>query len=204
MELIDKVEVPGYSGRGLPVKKGSLIRITDVEGCQVGDLFAIAQDDLDEYLDTGRTREICGRLFPEEGQQFVSNIYNPMLTFLTDNSPGIHDTLYPACDPVLYRLQSGDEEHPSCHQNFLNAAESLGIQTDFVPGPVNLFQNTPVIDDGKLSQGPALSKPGDNVELMSEMDLILILTSCSYDIDPEFICGKSTPLLIEVFRRDSD
>jgi uncharacterized protein YcgI (DUF1989 family) len=201
MRLIESVEVPGYSGRGLLVEKGSVVRITDLEGCQVGDLFAIAQEDHAEYLDTGHTREITGRLFPEVGQAFVSSIYRPMLTFLSDNSPGIHDTLYPACDPVFYRIMSDEGDHPNCHQNFLTAAEALGIQTEFVPGPVNLFQNTPVMTGGILASGPALTKPGDHVELRTEMDQFVILTSCSYDVDPEFIGGKSTPLLIEIFSK---
>jgi uncharacterized protein YcgI (DUF1989 family) len=199
METIDRIEVPGYSGRSLRVGEKSIIRITDLEGCQVGDLFAVAETDHTEYLCIGRTREITKRLFPVVGQQFYTNYYRPILTFHSDNSPGIHDALYPACDPALYRYLAGEDDHPSCHQNFLDEIENLGIIMDFVPGPVNLFQNTPVTKGGHLSEGPALTKPGDNVELRAEMDLLLILTSCSYDIDPEFIGGRSTPLLIEVF-----
>jgi uncharacterized protein YcgI (DUF1989 family) len=41
METIDRIEVPGYSGRGLRVQEKSIIRITDLAGCQVGDLFAL-------------------------------------------------------------------------------------------------------------------------------------------------------------------
>jgi hypothetical protein len=32
------------------------------------------------------------------------------------------------------------------------------------------------------------------------MPIYLILTACSYDMDEVFIGGKSTPLLIEVFK----
>jgi hypothetical protein len=141
---------------------------------------------------------VTKRLFPDVGQQFYRNFYRPILTFLTDNSPGIHDALCLACDPALCRFLAGDDDHPSCHQNILDATKKLGIKANFVPGPVNLFQNTPVTEAGHLSVGSSLTKPGDNVELKAEMDLFLILTSCSYDIDPDFIGGTSTPLLIEV------
>lgn len=199
MKRVDKVLVPGYSGRGIWIERDSIIRVTDIEGCQVGDLFAFAAADHTEYLCTGRTREVTKRLFPEVGQQFYTNYYHPILTFLRDNSPGIHDALYPACDPALYRLLPDEHDHPSCHQNYLDESEKLGISLGFVPGPVNLFQNSPVKEGGTLHEGPALTKPGDHVELKSEMDLLLILTSCSYDVDPIFIGGVSTPLLIEVF-----
>ena len=199
MELIEKIEVPGYSGGCLRIQAKSTIRITDVEGRQVGDLFAFPQDDPTEYLCTARTREITERLFPAVGQQFCTNYYRPILTFISDHSLGIHDSLYAACDPALYQLHKATEGHPSCHENFLKAATKLGIDVGFVPGPVNLFQNSPVENNEKLYLGPALTHPGDYVELRAELDLSLILTSCSYDLDSQFIGDTSTPLLIEVF-----
>jgi uncharacterized protein YcgI (DUF1989 family) len=198
MDPIEKVLVPGYEGRGLAVAEGAKVRITDVEGCQVGDLFAISQEDIEEYMDSSRSRSVNQRLFPKVGQQFVTNRYRPILTFLEDTSPGIHDTLYEACDPGLYE-HMGAEGHPNCHDNFLQAVQTLGLDFDVVPGPVNLFQNTPVGPEGDLIIGAAPSKAGDYVEFKAEMPIYLILTACSFDLDEVFIGGKSTPLLIEVF-----
>jgi hypothetical protein len=198
MNPIEKLQVPGYEGRGLAVEQGATVRITDVEGCQVGDLFAISQADTDEYLCSSRSRSVNQRLFPKVGEQFVSNRYRPVLTFLKDTSPGIHDTLYEACDPGLYELQ-GAKGHPNCHDNFLHAVETLELDFDFVPGPVNLFQNTPVGPEGELIIGASPTEAGDYVEFKVEMPIYLILTCCSYDLDPIFIGGTSTPLLIEVF-----
>ena len=199
MDPIEKIQVPGYEGRGLAVEQGATVRITDVEGCQVGDLFAISQEDKDEYLCSSRSRSVNQRLFPKAGEQFFSNRYRPILTFLRDNSPGIHDTLYEACDPGLYE-RLGAKDHPSCHENFLKAVEALGLDFDFVPGPVNLFQNTPVGLDGELIVGASPTEAGDYVEFRAEMPLYLILTACSFDLDDIFIGGTSTPLLIEVFK----
>ena len=197
MDMKEKILVPGYEGRGLAVPQGATVRITDVEGCQVGDLFAISQEDTAEYLCSARSRSVNQRLFPKLGEQFVTNRYRPILTFISDTSPGIHDTLYEACDSGLYE-QLGAEGHPNCHDNFLQVVDSLGLDFDFVPGPVNLFQNTPVGPDGALTIGAAPSKAGDYVEFKVEMPIYLVLTACSFDMDDVFIGGKSTPLLIEV------
>jgi len=198
MDPIEKIQVPGYEGRGLAVTQGATVRITDVEGCQVGDLFAISQEDTTEYLCSARSRSVNQRLFPKVGEQFYTNRYRPILTFLKDTSPGIHDTLYEACDSGLYE-HMGVKGHPNCHDNFLMAIEALGLDFDFVPGPVNLFQNTPVGPDGELIIGASPTKPGDYVEFRAEMPLYIILTACSFDMDDVFIGGVSTPLLIEVF-----
>ena len=55
---LQTVEVPGYASRGLPVNAGSTIRLTDVEGCQVADLFALVVENPAEYLCTARTRAL--------------------------------------------------------------------------------------------------------------------------------------------------
>jgi uncharacterized protein YcgI (DUF1989 family) len=198
MNTIADILVPGYRGGAVPVAKGSLIRVTDVEGCQVGDLFALSRDDPREHLCTERTRAVLNRLFPRVGQPFYTNRYRPALTFITDHSPGIHDTLYAACDPGLYAFMGAGDGHPSCHANFLSAVGTLGLDITDVPGPVNLFQNTPVGPDGELIVGRSPTAPGDYVEFRAELDLFLVLTACSYDLDEIFIGGESTPLRLQV------
>ena len=195
---VTTVEVPGYEGRGLPVAAGSTIRVTDVEGTQVGDMFALVQSDPHEYLCTARTRLYTRSLFPAVGQSFVTNLYRPILTFITDTSPGKHDTLYESCDSGLYELLGGQKSHPNCHDNFLRVARELELDIDDVPGPVNFFQYTPVGPDGELTGKPAPTKPGDYVELYAEVDLYFILTACSVDVGSDINGGESTPLRIDV------
>jgi len=197
--LTAAVEVPGYSGRGIAVDTGAVIRITNVDGCQIGDMFAIVRADPGEFLDTPRTRLITRRLFPVVGQQFVTNRYRPILTFIEDHSPGIHDSLFAPCDSGYYQKVNGSTTHPNCYDNFLHAAQELGLHFESVPGPVNLFQNTPCQPDGTLGAEPSPANPGDYVELRAELDIYLILTACSVDIGVNINSWKSTPLLIEVF-----
>lgn len=198
-----RIEVPGYSGRGIPVDAGLTIRVTDLEGCQIGDLFALCREDPSEHLCTARTRALTQRLFPAVGQQFFTNRYRAILSFLVDHSPGIHDTLYASCDTGLHQLLGAAADHASCHQNFLSAARELGLELDEVPGPVNLFQNTPVHPDGTLGAEAAPSRAGDHVELRVELDAYVILTACSVDTGVDINGGRSTPLLLEVIDPDS-
>jgi uncharacterized protein YcgI (DUF1989 family) len=185
------------------VDAGLTIRVTDVEGCQIGDLFAMCREDPSEHLCTARTRALTQRLFPAVGQQFFTNLYRPILSFLADHSPGIHDTLYASCDPGLHYLLGATAEHPNCHQNFLSAAQDLGLDLGEVPGPVNLFQNTPIHPDGTLGAEAAPSEPGDYVELRVELDTYIILTACSVDTGVDINGGRSTPLLLEVLETEA-
>jgi uncharacterized protein YcgI (DUF1989 family) len=196
--------IPGYSGRGIPVQAGSAIKVINVEGTQVGDMFALLQSDPGEFLDTARTRLLTRRLFPEVGQQFYSNRYRPLLTFLADTSPGIHDSLYAACDTGLHEILGAGSNHANCHDNFLSAVRDLNLDLQHVPGPVNLFQSTPVSEDGFLSGKPSPALAGDYVELRVEEDIFFVLTACSVDVGSDINGGKSTALHIDVIAPETD
>jgi uncharacterized protein YcgI (DUF1989 family) len=195
------VDVPGYSGRFLLVERGRRIRITDVCGTQIGDLFVLARRDDREFLSASVTRSVNWRLFPQIGQSFYSTTRRPILTLLEDHSPGIHDMLFSPCDQPMYEQLGVKEEHPNCRDNYLAAAREAGIRHTFVPDPVNLFQNTPADGKGDLRSEVTPTKPGDHVVLRAEQDIVVVLTACSVDIglnQPNG--GKSTPLRIEVLR----
>jgi hypothetical protein len=87
------VEVAGYSGKAVRTDKGCIGRLTDLQGSQIGDIFTLSVDDPFKYLSPSETRSYNLKLFPEVGEFFCSNRQNPMLTFVEDRSPGIHDML---------------------------------------------------------------------------------------------------------------
>ena len=199
--IIDSVEVPGYEGRAIEAPKGATVRVTNLEGCQIGDFFALAKADIDEVLSPSATRNKNFSMFPTVGEAFISNRKRAMLTLLQDNSPGSHDMLFAPCDQTLYQDFGVTEPHPSCHDNFLAATKAHGLQTDNVPDPVNLFQSSYPRPDGGFDVKESPAKPGDYVDMRAEMDLIVIVTACSADIFLEGVSpigGKSTPLKIEI------
>ena len=195
------VEVPGYSGRAVFVKRGRLIRVTDVLGSQIGDLFALSTEDHFEFLSTSVTRAVVWKLFPDVGECFYTTLRRPILTFVEDNSPGIHDMLFAPCDRVLFEMLGCEGYHPNCRDNYLKAAADIGVRHSVVPDPVNIFENTPPRSDGRLIAGAMPTKAGDHLVFRAEMDLIFVLTACSCDIGMNDINGgKSTPLRIDLLR----
>ena len=193
------VHVEPYTGGWTTVSTGQYIRITDVEGIQIADMFAVSSHDMTEWLGAGHTRCANRRLFPAVGQQFFTTRFRPMMTFVTDASPGVHDMLWRACDPMLYQRYGVDGYHPSCNENFRINADQFGWHPDEVPDPVDWFQNTPVVDNVDIGGAACVTSPGDHVVLRAEMDLHLIVTSCSMDLGPRFINGpRCTPIRVDV------
>jgi uncharacterized protein len=190
------VLVAAQSGRAVRVADGELVKVVDVDGHQVGDMWAIDAADPGLWLSTGHTRDRCERLFPGVGGQFCDQHGEPILRLVADTSPGLHDMLFPPCDRWLYEGR-GLAGHPNCRDNFMAAAASAGISLPVVPAPVNLFQNSGPQPDGRLLVGTAASRPGDAISCRAERDLIFVLTACSVD-SPPLNNGHCGPLRIEI------
>ena len=142
-----QVAVPAQSGRAVSVHRGDLVQVVDIEGHQVGDLWAVDAADHGRWLSVSHTRDRSERLFPAVGGVFCDQRGEPVLDLAWDTSPGVHDMFFPACDRWLYESR-GLAGHPNCRDNFLTAAASAGIVLPVVPDPVNLFQNSGPRPDG--------------------------------------------------------
>jgi hypothetical protein len=182
--MAERIEIPAREGRAVRVGAGQSFRVVDLDGQQVADLFAFVDGDVAEYLSAEHTRVALGRLFPRVGEAFVTNRRRPILTFVADASPGIHDMLCAACGPERYALLGHEGWHASCEENLLAAMRELGHDHVEVPQPVNIFENNPVLPDGTLGIEPAQSAAGDAVTLRAEIDAIVVVTACPQDITP--------------------
>ena len=194
------VEIAGYSGGFVEVSAGDYFRVVDVEGTQIGDLFAVTAGDHNEYLSASLTRFYNGNLFPTVGRPFFTTADRPILTFTHDHSPGFHDMLFASCNRPWFAGR-GMADHPNCRDNYFAAARAAGIDHVVQPDPVNFFQNTPPRPDGTFFIGVTMSGPGDFVSLRVEIDCIVMLTACSSE---RVVGGKSTPMRLDVYDQDPD
>ncbi|MDX2169989.1 MAG: urea carboxylase-associated family protein [Deltaproteobacteria bacterium] len=190
-------EIAAQSGGWMKVPAGAALRVVDVAGTQVADLFAMVAGDPGEWLSVANTRGANWALFPRVGETFLSTRYRPLLTFERDDSPGIHDMLFASCDAPMYAALGVQGYHPSCAENFRRAAGEHDWHPALVPDPVNFFQHTPVGADGSLCTRPAATRAGDSVTLRAELDLIVIVTACSMDVK-DINGGTCTPIRLEL------
>jgi uncharacterized protein len=194
--IIRSVVVGPRSGCAVAAKRGERVAVTDVEGRQVGDMWAVDAADHGWWLSPGHTRDRSERLFPALGEDFRDQHGEPILRLVSDTSPGVHDMLFPACDPAMYAAR-GLPGHPNCRDNFLAAAAAAGISLPVVPDPVNLFQDSRPQPDGRLVIRPAASAPGDAVSFLALRDVIIIVTSCAVDYPP-LNDGRCTALRVDI------
>jgi uncharacterized protein YcgI (DUF1989 family) len=194
---MERIVVPASEGRGVRLRAGQRYRVVDLEGGQIGDMFAFKADDVSEYAAAEHTRVYNGRLFPKVGEHFVTNRRRPILLFEADTSPGIHDMMIAACDPTRYRELGVQGWHPSCQENLQKALAALGVGRTEIPQPINVFQNTPALANGEIDYRFAETKAGDYAQFRTEMDCYVVVTACAQDLMPVNGTGP-TPMAIDV------
>ena len=175
--------IPARHGRAARLGKGQTITVVNTHGTQVVDFWAFNAADLTEHLSMLYTRSDVRRLLFRPGDNLLTNLRRPILAFVEDTSPGIHDTLIACCDPARYE-QLGHPGHRSCAHNMREAMAELGLAPPPPPAPFNLFMNFPWHDDGSITIEPPASKPGDRVVFRAEMDCIAVMSACPHDIFP--------------------
>jgi uncharacterized protein YcgI (DUF1989 family) len=67
---------------------------------------AVDAADRRRRLSASHIRDRCERLFPAVGGQFCGQRGTPVLELADDTSPGVHDMLFPPCDPWPYESRA--------------------------------------------------------------------------------------------------
>ncbi len=178
------IEIPACEGRAAQLTAGSSVLIVNTFGHQVVDLWAFHARDLSRFLSMEHTRATLSRTTPGVGDALVDNRREPMLTFESDDSPGVHDTLIAACDRFRYEKLGCKEYHRNCADNMAAALAGIGLSVPACPPSLNLWMNIPILADGTLNWCEPVSRPGDKVIFRAFVDCVVVMSACPQDIVP--------------------
>lgn len=178
------LQVPARRGRAVRLAQGQAIKIINTHGSQVVDTWCFVADDLSEFMSMPHLHGVLQSVFPKTGDPLVSNRRRPLLILEEDTSPGRHDTIVAACDVHRYAMLGCRDYHDNCTDNLHAALDQMGLSVRETPAPLNLFMNIPIADDGGITWGEPLSKPGDYVVLRAQVDCIVVMSTCPQDMVP--------------------
>ncbi len=177
-----QIVIPPKSGHALRLRRGEVLRVTDIEGRQVADLVAFDAEDPREHFSQGFTRAYNDKATVAVGDRLYSNNNRPMFT-VVDDTVGVHDMLFVPCSAFLKEHVFGIEGDTGCRENLAAALEPFGITWLQVTDPFNVFMNTTIDDDGNMVIFEAPSHPGDHFDLRAERELIVAVSACAGDMN---------------------
>lgn len=169
------------TGAGFVMRAGQLLSVTDPEGGQVSDFFALSADDHGESFSSGRTIDYRNGIYLSAGDTLYSNRSNAMATIVADTC-GRHDVLLTPCSQETFDLlypELDGSPHPSCFANLVRALNPYGVLAEQISTTMNIFMNVWTDPSGELHIDPPRSVAGDRLTLRAEMDLHVGLTACS-------------------------
>ena len=215
---VDKLTVAPRDAACFSVPQGHFLRITSVEGPQVGDLNLWNARNLDERFYSGKTRALHGTHITT-GDRMWSNFpaLRPLATVVEDTlgwygidefGGSVHDVIGTRCDPYTQRLLNGLDYNHCCHSNLTRAlADGTGLPLaeaePLVHDVLNVFMCTGFTrETGQYFMKASPVRPGDYIEFFAEIDLLGGLSAC-----PGGDCSSTHssdtaacfPLLVEVF-----
>ncbi len=172
--------IPPRSGVAFTLDRGDTLTVMDPNGEQVSDMLLFGRSDPAEFLSSGRSLDYAETLFLTTGHILYSNRSQPMMRIVEDQV-GRHDFLLTPCSKDTFRIIYGDTDpHRGCFGNLAAALEPFGIGADRIVTAFNIFMHVAVdADTGRLAVLPPLSRAGQHVRFLAEMDLIVGLTACS-------------------------
>jgi uncharacterized protein YcgI (DUF1989 family) len=195
----ERITIPARRGKAAQVSKGQIITIINTHGEQVVDTWAFNLLDMSEFMSMEHSRAAFRRVRPKIGDSFVTNHRRPILSVVEDTTPGVHDTLIAACDRYRYQQLGCTTYHDNCTDNLEAALKAIGKGAPETPCPLNLFQNTPVVENGEIDYKPPVSKPNQYIKLRCEMDIIIVFSACPQDIlNTNGSAGKPTDAHFEI------
>ncbi|MYH58778.1 MAG: urea carboxylase-associated family protein [Boseongicola sp. SB0675_bin_26] len=183
-EIGMRYRVPARCGVAARLAPGQKLTVENTHGTQVCDFWAFNSEDLNEYLSMEHLHTSLNSIYPRPKDGLATNLRRPVLTFLEDTSPGVHDTVIASCDHHRYRQLGCVDYHDNCTDNLRMALIAIGLRAPAIPSPFNIWMNTPVAKDGSIRWLPTVSGPGDKVVFGAELDCIAVMSACPQDLAP--------------------
>jgi hypothetical protein len=182
--VVDEV-IPAKGHWAREMKRGEVLRITDIEGQQAIDFICYRLDNLAEKFWAAHSAKLNGTIYLTTGHVLYSDQANPMMT-ITEDTVGVNDVICGSCSRALDVVRYGEERAvPGCMDNFEAAIEPWGLERKDVPMCFNIFLDYPVEEQGKVAiDHDAPSKPGDYIDLRAEMNLLAVISNCPQENNP--------------------
>nr|WP_050785587.1 urea amidolyase associated protein UAAP1 [Pedosphaera parvula] len=199
--------VPGGAGWSHVLKRGTTLRLVDLEGgANVSALFYNADQTTERYnmADTLKAQHVG---FLKKGCALYSDM-GRILVSVTDDTSGWHDTICGCSNADLVQSKYGvaryQEHRNQFHRNgrdcFLIELGKHGLDRRDLVANVNFFSKVVVENDGSTVFDTGHAKVGAFVDLRAEMNTLVVLNTCVHPLAP---AGKYEPKPVELIVRTS-
>jgi uncharacterized protein YcgI (DUF1989 family) len=188
--VVDEFVIPNSTGKAFIVKKGQVLRIIELGGRQVADVYFLNAHNYKEQFAARHTvlleslEAMAGIPDRESRMRKIKHLYskapweNVMLTVIDDT---IGDHVFGShCSRKCYEFMLNDPNHRSCSDNFSECLNEYGIALEDLDsaGVFNVFMKEVIDENGNLHIKESPAQDGDYIDLLAEMDVLVAFSAC--------------------------
>ncbi len=191
-QLLHTEVVPGGSTWSHVLKRGTALRITDLEGGANVAAYFLNFEMTSERFNLPDTLKAQHTARLTKGHVLYSDM-GRILCSLTEDSVGWHDPIAGTSNAALVDKKYGglsyQEARNAWHQNardgLLIELGKYGLGPRDLHATVNFFSKVTVDEQGELHFVQGNSRAGDYVELRAEMNVLVLLNTCQHPLDEQ-------------------
>lgn len=197
--------LPGGAHGSLVLRRGRLLRLTDVEGGANLALLAWNATEKSERLNLPDALKCQHTSKLTRGHCLYSDMGRVLLC-ITNDDLGWHDPMGGLSTAAEVRARYGAGDYQTLRNDFYrNGQDNLlvemgkwGLSRRDLTMNVNFFSKLASDDAGHLRFAPDHSPPGSHVDLYAPMDTLVIVTAIQHPLDPATAYGPK-PVALSVF-----
>lgn len=182
--------VPPGSNWSHVLKRGTTLRLTDVEGGANVSLLLYNSEFLSERLNLPDTLKCQHTARLTKGHCLYTDM-GRILVSITEDACGWHDPHAGASNARIVEAMYGvktyqtarNDWHRNAHDNFLTELGKYGMDERDLAMNVNLFSKVTVDDEGRMTFQAGNSPRGAYVDLRAEMNTLVVLNTCIHPLD---------------------
>jgi uncharacterized protein len=187
------------SGKAVPLYKGEVLRLIQVEGEQCVDFNCFNLYDSKERMSVGHMRLQGFRVHQGHIAISAPPRYRPMLAITHMAQTCVTDLLGARCDATGGEREYGLVPRTNCQDTFAEAIREFGLTPDDVHDSFNMWMHTVWGDSFRILRN--IGPKGDYVDLLALMDVLAVPITCgSGDIGQVSNFGFK-PIQVQVFEK---
>ncbi|HYQ38589.1 MAG TPA: urea amidolyase associated protein UAAP1 [Pseudomonas sp.] len=202
--------VPGGGHTSFVLKRGQVLRITDLEGGANVSLLLLNAAEKSERLNLPDTLKCQHTAKLTDGHCLYSDM-GRILAAITADTCGWHDSFGGVLNAEEVQEKYGAGRYQELRNGFFrNGTDNLlvelgkwNLNLQDLLMTLNLFSKVTVDDDGAFAFEPGNSRAGDYVELYAPMDTLVVLTALQHPLDPNPVYSPK-PVQLTWHRVESD
>jgi uncharacterized protein YcgI (DUF1989 family) len=188
------------TGKAVPVLRGEVFRIEQLEGGTCVDLNAFNLHDHKEFLDCGFTRSFQS-FDPRKGEFIWTNAPRgrPMYSILEIADTCELDIVGHRCNRVFEELGWGLTTHANCQDSLAEAIREYRLTPDDVHDSFNLWMATTIDPHGRRTFKWNPAQKGDRIDLLAMFDTLAAAVICGLGDLVGINNFTFTPIKLEVY-----